>query len=165
MVARLGEQSDRYLRAVEIAVYAALGALLSATIALALGGAATLLWKGAGDWTSAATKGFPILDRLLLVLMMVEVLHTVRISFLSHHLLTEPFLIVGLIASIRRILVITLEAADMTKQEKWNAGGEGVFRAAMLELGLLGVFILILVVSIVLLRRSESQQPQITLDR
>jgi hypothetical protein len=49
MVARLGEQSDRYLRAVEIAVYAAPGALLSATIALALG-------------------------------MLVEVLHTVRIS-------------------------------------------------------------------------------------
>ena len=52
-----------------------------------------------------------VLDQLLVVLMLVEILHTVRISIRSHILVTEPFLVVGLIASIRRILVITLEAA------------------------------------------------------
>ncbi len=46
--------------------------------------------------------------------MLVEILHTVRISIRSHVLVTEPFLVVGLIASIRRILVITLEAATLT---------------------------------------------------
>jgi len=34
-----------------------------------------------------------------------------RISIRLHILATEPFLVVGLIASIRRILVVTLEAA------------------------------------------------------
>ena len=48
--------------------------------------------------------------------MLVEILHTVRISIRSHVLVTEPFLVVGLIASIRRILVITLEAASFTSQ-------------------------------------------------
>lgn len=42
------------------------------------------------------------LDQLLLVLMMVEILHTVRISIRTQALTVIPFLIVGLIATIRR---------------------------------------------------------------
>ena len=53
------------------------------------------------------------------------------------------------------MLVITLEAADLIKEGNWTKGGESVFRASMMELGLLGVLILILVFSITLLRRSE----------
>jgi hypothetical protein len=45
-----------------------------------------------------------------------QILHTVPISIRSHVLVTEPFLVVGLIASIRRILVITLEAATLTRK-------------------------------------------------
>jgi hypothetical protein len=32
-----------------------------------------------------------VLDQLLVVLMLVEILHTVRISIHSHTLVTEPF--------------------------------------------------------------------------
>jgi len=52
-----------------------------------------------------------VLDQLLMVLMLVKILHTVHISIRSHTLVTEPCLVVGLIAFIRRTLVITLEAA------------------------------------------------------
>jgi len=45
-----------------------------------------------------------------------QILHTVPISIRSQVLVTEPFLVVGLIASIRRILLITLEAATLTKE-------------------------------------------------
>jgi hypothetical protein len=86
--------------------------------------------------------------------MLVEILHTVRISIRSHILVTEPFLVVGLIASIRRMLVITLEAATLTKGGVWSTDVVSIFRANMMELGLLGVLILILVFSITLLRRS-----------
>jgi uncharacterized membrane protein (DUF373 family) len=64
-----------------------------------------------------------VLDQLLVVLMLVEILHAVRISIRSHTLLTEPFLVVGLIASIRRILVIALEAAALMKGGKWTPEG------------------------------------------
>ncbi|MDQ6707516.1 MAG: phosphate-starvation-inducible PsiE family protein, partial [Acidobacteriota bacterium] len=84
-----------------------------------------------------------------------EILHTVRTSIHSHTLVTEPFLVVGLIASIRRMLVITLEATDLIKQGNWTAGGESVFRASMLELALLGGLILVLVVAITILRRHD----------
>jgi hypothetical protein len=77
----------------------------------------------------------------------------VRISIRSHYLVTEPFLVVGLIASIRRLLVITLEAATLTKGGTWSVEGASIFRASMIELGLLGLLVLILVFSITLLRR------------
>jgi hypothetical protein len=45
-----------------------------------------------------------VLNELLIVRMLAEILHTVRISSRSDVLVAEPFLVVGLIASIRRIL-------------------------------------------------------------
>jgi hypothetical protein len=54
-------------------------------------------------------------------------------------LVTEPFLIVGLIASVRRILVITLEAATLTKEGTWTTeSAGGIFHSSMIVLGLLG---------------------------
>ena len=89
--------------------------------------------------------------------MLVEILHTVRISIRSHVLVMEPFLVVGLIASIRRILVITLEAATLTKEGTWTTeGASGIFHSSMVELGLLGLLILVFVVSITLLRRNAA---------
>ena len=75
---------------------------------------------------------------MLVVLVLVEILHTVRISVRSHTLVTEPFLIVGLIATIRRMLVITLDAANLTNAANWAADGQARLRASMFELGLLG---------------------------
>ena len=65
----------------------------------------------------------------------------------------------GLIASIRRFLVITLEAATLTKEGKWSPDGASIFRASMIELALLGLLVLILVFSITLLRR-HAPSPQ-----
>ncbi len=137
----------------EVAIYSVLAALLSITALAAIASAGKLLWDGLSHWT-VATETLRVLDQLLLVLMLVEILHTVRISIRSHILFTaEPFLVVGLIASIRRILVITLEAATLTKEGKWSTEGASIFRASMIELSLLGILVLVLVFSITLLRR------------
>ncbi len=157
MIDKLRTRSEEYLTIIEVAIYGLLGFLLSATGVLTLAAAGSLLWKGLRQWT-LSSGAFQILDQLLLVLMVVEILHTVRTSIKSHTLVTEPFLVVGLIASIRRMLVITLEAADLIKEGNWTKGGESVFRASMMELALLGVLILVLVFSITLLRRSEPGQ-------
>ena len=45
-----------------------------------------------------------LLDRILLILMIVEILYTVQVSFREHALVPEPFLIVGLIAVVRRLV-------------------------------------------------------------
>ena len=136
----------------EVVIYSVLAVLLFVTALATIANAGKMLWDGLAHWT-IATETLEVLDQLLVVLMLVEILHTVRISIHSHYLVTEPFLVVGLIASIRRILVITLEAATLTKGGTWSGEGASIFRASMVELGLLGLLILILVYSITLLRR------------
>jgi hypothetical protein len=87
--------------------------------------------------------------------MVVEILHTVRDSVRSRVLVCEPFLIVGLIASIRRVLMITLEASQAGQPGRWNPNAQALVSSTMLELAVLGGLILVLVISIYLLRRSE----------
>ena len=141
---------------VEVVIYSLLGILLAVAAMVALSGAGKLLWDGIGTWASTATV-LPVIDRLLVALMLVEILHTVRISIRSHSLVTEPFLVVGLIASIRRMLVITLDASNLMRPEIWNTTGESMLRASMLELGLLGFIVLVLVFSVYLLRRQQAR--------
>jgi uncharacterized membrane protein (DUF373 family) len=52
------------------------------------------------------TAGIEVLDRVLLVLILIEIVHTVVLSLRAHHLVAEPFIIVGLVAVIRKILVV-----------------------------------------------------------
>jgi uncharacterized membrane protein (DUF373 family) len=144
---------DDYARKAEVGIYGILAVLLTVTALVALADGAVSLWNGVRAWT-ISSQTFEVLDHLLVVLMLVEILHTVSISIRSHVLVTEPFLVVGLIASIRRILVITLEASSLTKGGTWAGESASIFHASMIELGLLGLLILILVFSITLLRRS-----------
>lgn len=149
---------NEYARKAEVGIYGILAVLLTVTALAALADGAISLWSGIRTLTISA-KAFEVLDHLLFVLMVVEILHTVSISIRSHILVTEPFLVVGLIASIRRVLVITLEASSLTKEGTWAGQAESIFRASMIELGLLGLLILVLVFSITLLRRSAGGVP------
>jgi len=141
-----------FLVKAEVLIYAVLAILIFITALGSMASAGKLLWDAFVHW-DITSQTLVVLDQLLLVLMLVEILHTVRISIHSHVLVTEPFLIVALIACIRRILVITLEAASLTKGGIWSADGASIFKASMGELGLLGCLILALVVSMAILRR------------
>ncbi|MDE2334173.1 MAG: hypothetical protein KGK10_06500 [Rhodospirillales bacterium] len=143
-------RAERGFLAVEHGLSVAIGALLSVTAVLTLGAAALILWQGLRLGGSGTTF-FVVIDRLLFVLMLAEILHTVRVSLTSGTLDGEPFLIVGLIASIRRVLVITLQSSE-------TAPGKGPmnFVPTMVELGLLAVLILVMVTSIYLLRRARA---------
>jgi uncharacterized membrane protein (DUF373 family) len=147
--------SGEALSAVEMFLYAALGLILSLAALFALYTAGQTLWHGLAAEVSSKTV-VEVIDRLLVVLVLVEILHTVRISIRSHTLVTEPFLVVGLIATIRRMLVITLDAANLTSAANWANDGQAKLRASMFELGLLGATVIVLVVSIHILRKSQS---------
>jgi uncharacterized membrane protein (DUF373 family) len=88
-----------------------------------------------------------MLDRILLVLLVVELLYTVQVSFREHTLVPEPFLIIGLIAATRRVLVLTAEFPKLLEQ------GNEAFRNGMIELALLALLIVALVASIVLIQK------------
>src|SRR6267154_1846493 len=149
---RLRHRFDEYLGKAEVSIHSILAVMLSVTAFAAIATAGSLLWDGFRHWTIAA-QTLRVLNELLIVLMLAEILHTVRISIRSHVLVTEPFLVVGLIASIRRILVISLEMATLAKEAAWTNDSAVMFRNSMIELGLLSLLVLVLVFSITLLRR------------
>ncbi len=130
---------------VEDVVYVALGVLLSVSALVLLGHTAISFSR---ELLHAALPNaiIGVLDRLLLVLMIVELLYTVQVSFREHALVPEPFLIVGLVAATRRVLVLTAEFTGAQAQS------EAAFRVGMIELGVLTILILVLVASLVLLR-------------
>ena len=148
-------EAPRLFEYVERALAIGIGILLSVAALLALTGAATLAWDGVVQWPQASSL-FGIVDRLLFVLMLVEILHTVRASIQSHVLACEPFLIVGMIATIRRILVVTLETSDRPSGTNVALGSSSSFNNAMIELGVLGLLTLVLAVAIHLSRRSKA---------
>lgn len=145
--ARWLRQSADIIQQAEQGVYVVIGGMLVLALILALLGSFTLLFQGARD-LSHTDAIFQIIDRLLFVLMLVEILHTVHASIRSGTLVCEPFLIVGLIACIRRILVITLETSQITQPDRWAAGNMPLFQASMIELGVLALLIVVLVGSI-----------------
>src|SRR5437660_10591050 len=139
---KLRDHFDYSLGKVEVVIYSILALLLSVTVLAAIASAGKLLWDALSHWT-IATQTLRALNELLVVLMLVEILHTVRISIRSHVLVTEPFLVVGLIASIRRLLVISLEMATLTKEGSWSSDGASILRGARIELGLLALLVVI----------------------
>jgi uncharacterized membrane protein (DUF373 family) len=140
------EWISRGFSRVEDAVYVGLGVLLAGSALVLLGASAVDFWQGLMDGTLPQDV-VALRDRLLLILMIVEILYTVQVSFREHTLVAEPFLSVGLIAAIRRILVLTAEFSRLLEM------GEMAFRNAMLELGLLTAMVVALVASLHLLRR------------
>ena len=53
-----------------------------------------------------ATAAQGLLDQALFALILIEIVHTVVLSLQSHRLIAQPFVVVGLVAVIRRILLL-----------------------------------------------------------
>jgi uncharacterized membrane protein (DUF373 family) len=139
---------------IEHTFYFVTGVLLAITAALALLSAGISIASASISW-GAPEEIIVTIDRLLFVLMLLEILHTVRVSIRDGILTPDPFLVVGLIASIRRVLVITLGSSQATHPGNWTPETQAQFNASMMELGVLSVLILVMVVAIFLLRRGR----------
>ena len=135
------------LTAVEDLVYIGLGVVLAATaiylLVIAIRSFVTALIAHA---LSGQVSG--LLDQILLILLVVELLYTVQVSFREHALVAEPFLVVALIATVRKILVLTAQFSSLAESS------EAVFRHSIAELSLLAVMVLVLVGSLILLHRN-----------
>jgi len=127
-----------------------------AGIALLLVAAAGVLLVVAGDELLEIRHGLArdpiveVLDTLLLVFIVVELLSAVRVTVSKRELIAEPFLLVGIIASIKEIVVLSVKAAE--------AIGDGVaFDDQLQQIGVLGVVVLLLGATAFLLRRKERE--------
>lgn len=120
--------------------------------------AVLLLYSGLYDLNEAVHHGpgeiehkaIEILNTVLLVMMTMEIVYTVAISLRSHTLNAEPFLTIGVIASIRRMLVITATSTELEGQPEQ-------FHNTLVELGLLAVTVVALAAAIWILRYSAQR--------
>jgi len=128
--------------------------LYSATSIVLIVAAAGLLVAAVVEMANAALGGdymaalLHVLDRALLVLMLAEIIYTVRRIANRRRLEAHPFFVVAIIAAIRRMLVITAESTSSVDLQ------DPYFQAAMLELGLLAVIIVALAVAMRLVPRA-----------
>jgi uncharacterized membrane protein (DUF373 family) len=111
------------------------------------------LWSFAsslGDEEFTTTM-LALLDSLLLVFIVTELIHTVRAVIDQRILVAEPFLIVGIVAAIRRLVVVSAEAKELL--------GTPDFADAMLEIGVLTAGVVLLGLTVFLLRHTQSSEP------
>lgn len=141
--------TDRVLGTAENLVYAASGALLLVSAVLVLGTVAVHLATDFQDGVESAVTS--ALDGLLLVFIVLELLAGVRATMIERKLVAEPFLVVGIIASIKEIVVIALRAKNESGLD------DKEFQASMTEIGVLGVLILLLAGAGYLVRRKERE--------
>jgi uncharacterized membrane protein (DUF373 family) len=124
---------------------------VSIAVALALAGAALFVhviyrFLVHLDDSSFVDQILLLLDGLLLVFILSELLHTVRATVEEDVLMIEPFLIIGVVATIRRLIVISAEAPNFIDEDK--------FEKLMLELGVLIAAVLALGFTLGWLRRA-----------
>ena len=145
---RRAETIDRAIGWLEDVLYVVIAAVLAVC-------AAALVVSLARDVPHLFSTGgqapvLEVLDAVLLVFIVVELLFAVRATVARRELVAEPFLIVGIIASIKEIVVISVKAADAT-------GKGDVFRDEVTLVGVLGVLTLLLATAAFLLRRKERE--------
>jgi hypothetical protein len=135
--------ADRVLGLLEDAVYWAIAVvLIVGSVALLVAQFNTMLRLRN---TPASTVMLEILDGLLLIFIFVELLYAVRSSLRSHEIVAEPFLIVGILAGIKEIVVLSVEAATLLEK-----GPD--FARAVVEIGVLGAVVLVLAIAAFVLR-------------
>jgi uncharacterized membrane protein (DUF373 family) len=128
-------------------VYAAI-ALLFLVAALAMGGYAIVIFvAGQGDFP---LRLITFVNDLLLVLIIMEVIGTVRTYLAGGHTSLRPFLYIGIISATRRILAVGAEAALRGTRSDVDFGRE------MAELGVNAAVVLALAIALFLFRPANS---------
>jgi uncharacterized membrane protein (DUF373 family) len=135
------------LSGLESILYGIIGILLVAAAAFVLAGVATAAWGAVSAGKDPSEIGVVVLDRILLTLIVAELIYSLRLVMQTHVISAEPFLVIGLIATLRRILIVT---ADFERPE----GGPHL-TALLIELGVLGFLVVGIAAAIFLVRRSE----------
>ena len=136
---------------VEDGLYVAVAAALSVGGVILFGYAVYTFVAHLGEETLSALI-LTLLDDLLLVFILTELLHTIRAIIDEKVLISEPFLVVGVVAVIRRMIVVSAEAKTLVGTPK--------FSDAMLEIGLLTAAVVALGLVIFMLRHTSKSEPR-----
>lgn len=97
-----------------------------------------------------------ILDKVLLIFIFTELLGTINTIVREREVVAEPFLLIGIIAVVRRILAVTVSIEQSL--------GTPEFQQLLFELGVLTVLVISLAIALYFTRRTERSRPVVTGD-
>ena len=140
----ISQATNRAMRVAEDIIYALTALILVGGSLAVLLDAAYSFATGAFDNLRKAIES--TLDALLIVFILVELLGAVRETISERKLVAEPFLLVGIIAAIKEIVVVAS-----------FSGKKNDIGKAMLEIGVLAGVIFGLSLATWLLRRKERE--------
>jgi uncharacterized membrane protein (DUF373 family) len=137
----------------EVIAYALVGVVL-------VGGALVLIGQSVYEFVESVDDGVVtasrrLLDTLLLTFIFIELFGAVRVTLKEQRLIAEPFFLVGIIASIKEI-VLLIGTEDLS--DKSN----DVFRRGMIEVGVLAGIVLVLTLCTFVVRRSRREPAETT---
>ena len=117
-----------------------------------------LVFSAAMSMLEVSEAGVPetalaVLDRVLLAFIFVELIDTVRVTLRERGIfIAEPFLLVGLIAVVRRILLLTAEIERASAEE---------FQNMIIELGVMTGLVIVLTVALYFTRRMRLSEQKL----
>ena len=156
---RVGAQpiTHRLLHILETVIYVAVGLFLAVAAGFLLVGTVNDMRHAVSNGSNAVNIGVLVLDRILLMLIVAELVYTLALVVHTHELSAEPFLLIGLIAVVRRTLILTASIENLP------AAGRGLTNL-LLQLGALSALAIALAVSVYLVRHSGGGEAAPTRD-
>jgi uncharacterized membrane protein (DUF373 family) len=149
---RLSHRIGGLVDSFETLVYAIAFLLLAAAAVLVVVGGGQALVQAATHQVNTLQGGVLVLDRVLMVLIIAEIAATLRAVLLYHEIAAEPFLFIGLIACVRRILIVTAATEQVESDKDLDR--------LLFELGALGLLVIGISVAIFLVRISARRAPE-----
>lgn len=138
----------RFVDLAEQVVYYAAAIFLLVTVGMVFLSAVTsLLTIAEAGPLSAALE---VLDKVLLIFIFAELLGTVSTIVREREIMAGPFLLIGLIAVVRRILAVTASIEQSL--------GTPEFNSLLLELGVLTVLVISLSIAFYFTRRTGGRR-------
>jgi uncharacterized membrane protein (DUF373 family) len=152
---RLSHRVGGLVNSFETVIYAIAFLLLVAAAVLVVVGGVEAVVQAAEHKVNTLQGSVLVLDRVLMVLIVAEIAATLRAVLLYHEIAAEPFLFIGLIACVRRILIVTAQTEQVHTDKDLNR--------LLFELGALGLLVIGIAVAIFLVRASSRRaQPNST---
>jgi uncharacterized membrane protein (DUF373 family) len=142
---RVGALVDMF----ETMIYAIAFLLLVAAAILVVIGGVEAVMQAVQHKVDPLQGGVQVLDRVLMVLIVAEIAATLRAVLLYHEIAAEPFLFIGLIACVRRILIVTAATEQVHTDKDLNR--------LLLELGALGLLVIGIALAIFMIRASSKR--------
>ena len=150
---QVGTSVNKMARGFEVALYAVAVVGLAVAAVLVVIGAVQAVIRAVTSKLSALESGVLVLDHVLLVLIIAELAYTIR-SVQYHEIKAEPFLYIGLIATVRHILIVTAELEQPKPAEALNR--------LMIQLGVLGLVVFAIAIAIFMVRCSGREASRLT---